>query len=527
MANPGALVEDMENVTMGSGKPVSTGAGSAGLKSQAAGQASTVSGLAGASGGIAPGNLVETDIDEQLFRFQSEDTALMSLMLKAKKVKVMSPEVEHYMIDEQRSTLTTSTAVAAATNNQFILPLVSGDQSIPRDHHTLLVPGVDGYEEDGKTKTPGKCLMLFVTGRDMTTDNPIVRAVNGPKANEADIYCTVPAIPAGSKIKLLANAMYETQKEVDPDLIVPRPTRVYLQKRGMNQVVSDYFEAQKKHIPFSQSLIAEQAILNFKRAGNRTLWCGVKGKFPVKVPKLGEQWIYFTEGIRWQFKRELQHTGGWTYEKLIALAKMYFTGEDVPKTALLLAGKNLLEEIQCIDFSKHNEIQIISKTNPLGWTVTSIHTVFGDIDIKREPTLDTIGWSNSGALIGEDRLVHYMYSQQHEFNDRVEGEEATRKGIVVWDGLALKGACHIWIDGEGESANTGATTYTIWDSESAPTGDDLADGRVYLLTVDCPGISASAKNGQMWQAKVTTTGSGETAKTTVTWSEFTGEIIAD
>ena len=207
---------------------------------------------------------------------------------------------------------------------------------------------------------------------------------------------------------------------------------------------------------------------------------------------------------------------------------MYFTGEDVPKTALLLAGKNLLEELQCIDFSKHKEIQIITKTNPIGWTVTSIHTVFGDIDIKREPTLDTLGYSNSGALIGEDRLVHYVYSQQHEFNDRVEGEEATRKGIVVWDGLALKGACHIWIDGEGEKANAGSTTYTIWDSEEAPTGADLVEGRVYLLTVDCPGINTAAQNGQMWQCtKVTTTGSGDTAKTTATWAEFTGEIVAE
>ena len=359
--------------------------------------------------------------------------------------------------------------------------------------------------------------MLFVTGRDTTTDNPVVRAVNGPKANETDAFCTTPAIPAGSKVKLLANAMYETQKEVDPDLIVPRPSTVYLQKRGMNQVVSDYFEAQKKHIPFTQSLLAEQAILNFKRAGNRTLWTGIKGKLPVKVPKLGEQMVYFTEGIRWQFKRELQHARTWTYEKLIALAKMYFTGEDVPKTALLLAGKNLLEELQCIDFSKHKEIQIVTKTNPVGWTVTSIHTVFGDIDIKREPTLDTLGYSNSGALIGEDRLVHYIYSQQHEFNDRVEGEEATRKGIVVWDGLALKGACHIWIDGEGEKANAGATTYTIWESEEAPVGADLVEGRVYLLTQDCLGINAAAQNGQMWQYK------GETGG----WVEFTGEIIAD
>lgn len=517
-----------ETVIAGTGAAVPVSPGTAGVQSQAPGTATTVSSVAGATGGIAPGHLVETDIDDQLFRFQSEDTALMSLMLKAKKVKVHSPEVEHFMIDEQRATLTTDTAVTASGSAQFVLPLVSSDQDIPRDYHTLLIPDVDGYATDGKTATPGKCLMVFVTGRDATTNNPIVRAVNGPKKAESDAFCTTPAIPAGAKVKLLANAMYETQKEVDPDLIVPRPSIVYLQKRGMNQVVSDYFEAQKKHIPFSQSLIAEQAILNFKRAGNRTLWTGQKGKFPVKVPKLGEQMVYFTEGIRWQFKRELEHTGTWTYEKLIALAKMYFTGEDVPKTALLLAGKNLLEELQCIDFSNHKEIQIVTKTNPVGWTVTSIHTVFGDIDIKREPTLDTLGWSNSGALIGEDRLVHYTYSQQHEFNDRVEGEEATRKGIIVWDGLALKGACHIWIDGEGEKANAGATTYTIWDSEEAPAGDALVEGRVYLLTVDCPGINAAAQNGQMWKCEnITTSGSGETATTTVTWVEFTGEIMAD
>lgn len=516
-----------EEVIAGTGAAVPTSPGTAGVQSQAPGIPTTVSSVAGATGGIAPGNLIEADIDEQIFRFQSEDTALMSLMLKAKKVKVNSPEVEHFMIDEQRSTLTTDTAVTKGNQVQFVLPLVSSDQNIPRDFHTLLIPDVDGYTPDGQTVSAGKGLMVFVTGRDATTDNPIVRAINGPKTNATDVFCTTPAIPAGSKVKLLANAMYETQKEVDPDLIVPRPSMVYLQKRGMNQVVSDYFEAQKKHIPFTQSLIAEQAILNFKRAGNRILWVGQKGKIPVKVPKLGEQMVYFTEGIRWQFKRELQHAGKWTFEKLIALAKMYFTGEDVPKTALLLAGKNLLEELQCIDFSKHPEVQISVKTNKIGWEVTSIHTVFGDIEIKREPTLDTLGLSNSGALIGEDRLVHYMYSQQHEFNDRVEGEEATRKGIVVWDGLALKGACHIWIDGEGDTANAGAVTYTIWDSAEAPKEDDLVDGRVYLLTVDCPGINAGAQNGQMWQAKVTTTGSGDTATTTTTWSEFTGEIIAD
>lgn len=492
--------------------------GHAGVESQLPGQAATVSNMASATGGIAPGNFVETDIDEQLFAFQSEDTALMTIMGKAKAVRVNSPIVQHYMIDEQRSTFLTTEAVAAAAKPQFVLPLGSADQQIPRDHHTLIVHGVDGYEADGATKTPGKWLMLFVTGRDNVTDCPIVRAVNGPRAAKTDQFCTTPAIPAGTKLTLLGNALYETQKEVDPTLIVPQPKEVILQKRGMNQLISDYLKAQKTRTPFADALIAEQQILHFKREGNRTLWMGRPGKMPVDVPKLGPQMVYFTEGIRWQFLRELQATGKWTFEKLIALMKMFYTGEDVPKSCMLLAGKNLLEDLQCIDFSKHPEVTVSVSMNKFGWSVTRIHTVFGDMDIKREPTLDTLGLSNSGALIGEDRLVHYTYSIEHEFSDRVDGQEATRKGILVWDALALKGACHIWIDGEGAAANPGSTVFLMWDSAEAPDAADVVDGAVYYLLCDCPGIHQAAQLGQMWQANK--------SEETVTWSEYVGLIEA-
>ena len=180
------------------------------------------------------------------------------------------------------------------------------------------------------------------------------------------------------------------------------------------------------------------------------------------------------------------------------MAKMFFTGEDVPKTALLLAGKNLLEQLQTVDYSQHPEIQLTTRTNSVGWVVTSLHTVFGDIDIKREPTLDRIGWSNSGALIGEDRLVHYVYSAEHSFSDRVEGEEATRSGILIWDALALKGSCHIWIDGEGERNATAATRYLLWNSKDEPNTMGTRDCCYYLLC-NCPGISGEAYAGQVWK----------------------------
>ena len=500
-----------EVVNVGGANPAPT-PGSAGVQSQVAGAATTVSNVAGATGGIGAGNLVERDLDENLFHFKSDDTPLMQLMLRAKKVPVNSPEVDHYMIDEPRSSVVSTEAVSAGTAQQFILPMAANDASIPRPYGTLLVKGVDGYAEDGATVTPGKDLMLFVVGHDTATGNPIVRAVNGPKATKADEYCKTPAIPAGTTLVILSNALYETQKEVDPDLIVPQPTTVFLQKRGMNQIVSDYYEAQKKRIPFGKAVIAEAAITNFKVRGNRTLYAGRKGKMKVQTPKAGVQDVYFTEGVRYQVKKELQHTGKWTIEEIIALAKMVFTGEDVPKSVICLGGKNFLENIQCIDYSKHPEIQITTKTNPLGWVVTNFHTVFGDFELKHDPTLDRLKWSNSAFIVAPDRLVHYQYSAEHSSSERMEGEEATRESMLVWDALALKGSCHVWINGEGESETSGAVHYHLWDSVDAP--ESPADGCVYYLLQDCQGISDEALTGQMWQYK----GSA--------WVEYAGDVMS-
>lgn len=502
---------DGVTVQVGGKNPTPT-PGTAGVASQVPGAPTTVSGVADATGGVGPGNLVQSDLDQELYKFKSDDTPLMQLMLKAKKVKVNSPEVEHYMIDEPRSSVTSTTKVTAGTAKQFILPLLSNDAEIPRPYGTLLAKGVDGYAEDGTTKTPGKDLMLFVTGHDPASGNPICRAVNGPKTNSTDEYCTTPEIPQGTTFIILSNALYETQKEVDPDLIVPQGQTVYLQKRGMNQIVSDYYEAQKKKIPFGKAVIAEAAITNFKVRGNRTLYAGRKGKFKVQTEKAGVQYVYCTEGVRYQVKKEIQHTGKWTIEEIIALAKMTFTGEDVPKSVIALAGKNFLENIQCIDYSKHPEIQISTKTNPVGWVVTNFHTVFGDIEFKHDPTLDRLKWSNSAFIVAPDRLVHYQYSAEHSSKDRMEGEEATRESMLVWDALALKGSCHIWINGEGDSENTSATQIHLWDSAEAP--ESPVEGGVYYLLQDCPAINAEAVCGQMWQYK------------SAAWVEYAGDVMA-
>ena len=367
-----AEVSNDSNVVAGGQAPVAS-PGSSGMNTQVPGAPATVSAAAAATGGVGPGHFIEEAIDRELFQFESDNTPLMQLMLAAKSVPVTSPVIKHYSIDEPRTMSVTTAAVGDGTAPQVVLPVATTDQQMFPAYTTVLVKGVDGYAEDGKTLTPGKELMLFISGRDAVSNNPIARAVNGPKANEGDESCNVPTIPAGSIVIIMANALFETQKEVLPDLIVPQPTTVYAQKRGMNSIISDYFDKQAKRIPFTQALIAEAQIRAFKIKGNNTLWSSRPGRFVVETD-LGVQTIYTTEGVLYQIKRHLDHTGKWTYEQLIALAKMIFTGNDVPKSVVVLGGKNFVECMQCIDFSKHPEIKIDIKTNKLGWTVNVSYT---------------------------------------------------------------------------------------------------------------------------------------------------------
>lgn len=491
---------------------VSTAPGSGGLNSQVPGQPATVSTAAAATGGIGPGQFIESDIDREIYEFNSDDTPLMQLMLRSKRIAVTSPEVEHFAIDEPRCQAVTVAKVGGSADENVVLKLAKADRGLFQPFTTVLVKGVDGYDPKGKNMTPGMELMLFVTGFTDVDKEPIVMAVNGPKANETDALGTVPEIPAGTTLVVLANALYETQKDVAPNIIVPSPHMLFCQKRGFSSVVSDYFEAQRRHIPFGKALIAQMQIKKFKCDGNRTLWASRASKFTVST-KLGEQFIYTTEGVRWQIRRHLDKAGKWTYEEFIALAKMIFTGDDVPKSVIILAGKNFIENIQTIDFSRHPEVQISVKTNKIGWDVTVIHTIFGDLEFKLEPCLDRLGWSNSAAVINySNGLVHYVYSAEHKSSEDIEGEEARRESTVVWDALGLKGNAHIWIDGEGGCSAEGQTTFELWGDSDAP--DSPAEGRVYVLMADCPGIDPTAMTGQSWLYK------------DKKWTEYVGEIKA-
>lgn len=487
--------------------------GQAGAETQLPGQPTTVSGVAEATGGVGGDGLIQPDIDEQITLIGTDEFVLDGLMRRAKrKVKVTGYEVDHYIIDEQKASVFTKEEYTGSNQKQGVIKLESEDQELFQEYGTVLVKGVDGYDEKGRTPIAGTDLMLYIVGKDSSND-PICRAINGPKTNESDEYCNMPTIPQGTELVILSNALAETQKEVAPDIIIPTPKRVFLQKTAMNQIVSDYFDAQKKRIEFQQATIAEAALKQYRRKNNRTLWVGRKGKFRLDRGKMGMQYVYFTEGVRWQFKREWEHKGAWTFEDIIALAKMKFTGQDCSKEAMWLMGRDQLEQIQNIDFTKHKDISMTSK-EVWGFACTQLHTVFGDFYLKHEPTLDYIGYSNSGGIFDLNGLVRYYIKNEEKSREKIEGEEANRDAVISINALALKGYSHIWVNGdESNDGLTGVTIVVEWNNATdAP--EEPKMNQVFYLKQACTGINASSKAGEFWRWD------GEA------WVQYKGEIYA-
>lgn len=513
------------------------GAGSAGLQTQLGGAPTTVSGVQNASGGM--GELVLPEVDKRIFMFERDKNALMQLMLMAKRVNVNSMEVKHYAIDQGTPIVT----VAGVNGN--IITLVNADKGKVRAYDTLMVKGVKGYDYvvgtgNVKTRRP---LQLFV--KSVNNDDTITCvATNGVKQAVTDQYGSLPTssspvssntnvIVAGTKLVRMANALYETQKWVDPNTIIPVPDDLYLQKRGMTNIVSKYLATQNMEIPYDEAVKAEAQLREFKAAGNRTLLISQQNKMLVRSSMGDDQWDYTTNGVRWQVKRELKHRGKWTAEDIFALVKMYYGGADKPKSGLWLVGENLGLSLQLIDWSGHPEVTMEPyKNETLGWVVTRLHTLFGDLEIKIEETLNDCGYQNSGIIIGEDRLVHYVRSGESNYTEEVLGEEATRNGVLVSDALGLKGNCHVWVDGDDDDDDTApnADEFRLWGSETAPTSADLIDGIIYVFA---NALTLEVKDGGT-VVQTVTVDAGEAYKYSATdnsnkggWKKFYGAISAE
>jgi hypothetical protein len=133
-----------------------------------------------------------------------------------------------------------------------------------------------------------------------------------------------------------------------------------------------------------------------------------------------------------------------------------------------------------------------------GIECTKIHTVFGDIDLIHDPTLDHLGYTNCGGLIDEEGLVRYYMKNEDNKTEEVQGEEAKRDIVMTIDCLCLKGYSHVWVNGHKETSTIpGAAKVT--SSATLPADPNIND--VVILTADAGKFKSGdvvTWNGSAW-----------------------------
>lgn len=519
MAIPGAPVntpganEELGVNVVNPGTPQAA-PGREGLATQLSGEATTVSNVDEAS------DIFEPDVDDEFLLIASDESVIDTIKHKVKRqVKVTGQEVDHYMIDEKRNKAYTSKEYTGVGATRAEMEFANvGDSKIFQEYYTAICKGVPGYDPTGQIELPATDLMIFFIGKNTSNEKPIAMAVNGPKVNATDDYCTMPTIPAGTEVILLSSAAYETQKFIAPNTIVPVPERMYLQKQLCNSITSDYFKNKKKKIKFQQSQIDEAILRQFRLESCRTAWVGQPGKFKVQAmdASLGYQWDYFSKGLRWQFKRQYDLAGAITFADILNLSMVKFTGYNCSKKAIWVLGRKLLNDIQKIEFTLHKTITTEkTKSETFGYAVTRLHTAFGDIDLLHDPMLDALGYSDCGALMDEAGLVRYYVKDEEKKSEGVYGEEATRDIFMTTDCLCLKGYSHIWVNGAGATGENGVVAKI---SSQATLPENPSINEVVVLTAE---VKASALTNN----KTFAVGSIVQFDGSV-WKEFDGNYVA-
>lgn len=487
-------------------------ADAAGASVDEAGLNTNLSGTAASATQVREGDLADPEVDEYISKFRPYKFALdTDLRKKAKQQKVKGYEVEHYASGSTplNGTIYTGTAKGSTITLTAGTHISKDDLKMLAPYSTICVPSVMGYDEENKEEG---ALMLEVLER--SASSATLGAINGPVESGE---MKVPAITAGSEFMVCANACSESQMQVAPENYQPRPRLVYLQKKIVNMVMTDHFKEIVKKVPFYEQDLKDDALYNFRRKSSRTLWVGKQRKVKRLVSDtMGEEYVYTSEGILRQVTNMFAMNDTLSFSDLVAICKMQFTDYSVSNEAEVYCGKDFMEKLLNIDFTKHKDISFTAHQD-IGIDIRSFNSTWGRLNFKHEQALDDLGYSNAAVVLDMKSATRYIKEDDKaQTVDMKKGagetREATREIHTQIDCLALHGHNSILVGPtellfKFKDASKATILTTAASLPASPT-----DGQVVYLTADNGGFAKGSLVQYSSLAKA--------------WTEYTGEIYA-
>ena len=403
------------------------------------------------------GGLEETEREDTLTQLKPFRVPFMHLLGRvAQERKVQNYVVEHARSGGETLDGTITTAITAGDSIELTKNNFSGNLGVFRKFDRIAVPTIGGFKPGSQSEHDGCFLILEVVER--TRTKLTLMAVNGPAAEEGVVNnvmedCTVPAIPAGTYVLGMANAMSESQLLVTPDNFEPRIKKVFLQKKGWNVLFTEEFEKMKKKFPFKvKDLLKDAAILNDVRI-ERSYWMEVARKKKRTTEDGAIEDVFSSEGIIPQIPNYYAIGNEYKLADLIAINKLQFTDFATSNRSFTFCGKNAIERLENIDPGKNREIHF-SVAKDFDLTFRRFTDTFGENNFVWDQTLDFMGLSDFMFVLDLDNAIHYIKEGKRNWtNDMSKGAGdirlAKRHIEIMADAVGLKGYNSIMVGPEG------------------------------------------------------------------------------
>jgi len=376
--------------------------------------------------------LILDTIDERVTKIRPMGNPLDTISRNIPSRSSDSQIVRHYAIDTIDLSATLTTAIAAGATQAA---LVTSNNDIFASEQMILVNGVGGYMDDGVTADPSHDLQLYVVGKD-TGGNPLVVAFNGTGATGSGI----PDIAAGTVLTRMGRAGAETQIQTDAYSGVPTDWEQYLQKFMAQVEMSDIFQRADKEVDWQFSDAEEEAVYDMKRAINISLWKGRKARRKVKNAHIQKaEDVYVTEGIWSQAGKEFSFGGAPVDVKnMVTLMKMAFTGNASSKSKVMIAGSDVIEAFEQVDYNR--TISVGQKLQKYGLEFDSIISKFGTLRVIHDESFDDMGMANKFFILDPAFVDKWtMGWRVNEFDFRKSGQsDSDGRGLMEICGLALR-----------------------------------------------------------------------------------------
>ncbi|MFT3994400.1 MAG: DUF5309 family protein [Dysgonomonas sp.] len=347
-------------------------------------------------------DLLLNDIEKKVVKIRPMGNPLEQLSRYATRRSATSQIQQYYATDVLPVMTTLKTAYTAPGTGEDHVTIDTNNNNIFSAKETIIFPEVLGYDETGTLQTE-VYFQAYITKK-ADDKKLILKAVNGQ--NIGGVMNSIPSLPANTPILRCGRAHNEVDIQTPAYAQVPTKSTQFLQIFKCQIEETTLQKIANKEVEWNFNDLEEEAIFDMKRGMNKNFLLGAKAL----IYDDDERAVYMTGGIYWQAKKKFVYGDASstqiTFDELVKLSEVSFTGNAGNKEKVFLVGSGLLTNLSLI---KYEDTQKPSNTTfvKYGITFKEITTNFGTLWVVHDESFDEAGMYDKGLIIDIQFLRKY------------------------------------------------------------------------------------------------------------------------